>query len=48
MSPELEKYMRDYREFKHNWKSYTYEEKMILLDDFEERLYQMDNKPFEI
>ncbi len=44
----LNKILKEYQVFKYNWESYTYKEKTILLDDFQERFNQSDNKPLEI
>ncbi len=48
MNLEFKQWLAEYKEFKRNWKSYTFKEKNILLDDFQERLYQLDNETLEI
>jgi len=45
---ELNQYIEDYREFKRNWDNYTHKERKILLNDFGERLYELNNKPIEL
>jgi len=38
---EINQWNKEYRDFKHNWELYNYEERRIIVKDFRNRLYKL-------
>lgn len=48
MSPELEKYLEDWKEYIYHKNNYTIEEREVFMKSFKERLYRLNGKPLVI
>jgi len=40
--------IKENREFENNWDFFNFEERRIIIKDFQKRLYELNNKNFEL